>query len=79
MKQLGGLYPGGNIEDFPEDLRLREFPEASGESSMMAHYIYQIPVAVLECLNDPAVPELILLMMVVVQQTGNITLLLQVE
>ena len=31
MKQLGGLYPGGNIEDFPEDLRLREFPEASGE------------------------------------------------
>ena len=33
MKQLGGLYPGGNIEDFPEDLRLREFPEASGESA----------------------------------------------
>jgi hypothetical protein len=27
MKQLGGLHPGGNIEDFPENLRLREFPE----------------------------------------------------
>ena len=26
MKQLGGLRPGGDIEDFPEDLRLREFP-----------------------------------------------------
>ena len=26
MKQLGGIRPGGNIEDFPEDLRLREFP-----------------------------------------------------
>lgn len=26
MKQLGGIYPGGNIEDFPEDLRLRDFP-----------------------------------------------------
>ncbi len=26
MKQLGGLRPGGNLEDFPEDLRLREFP-----------------------------------------------------
>ena len=26
VKQLGGLHPGGNIEDFPEDLRLREFP-----------------------------------------------------
>ncbi|MEM3313798.1 MAG: DUF5131 family protein [Thermoplasmatales archaeon] len=27
MKQLGGLYPGGNLEDFPEDLRIREFPD----------------------------------------------------
>ena len=26
MKQLGGLWPGGNLEDFPEDLRIREFP-----------------------------------------------------
>ena len=27
MKQLGGLRPGGNLEDFPEDLRVREFPK----------------------------------------------------
>ena len=26
MKQLGGLHPGGELEEFPEDLRLREFP-----------------------------------------------------
>jgi protein gp37 len=26
MKQLGGMRPGGNLEDFPEDLRIREFP-----------------------------------------------------
>ena len=26
MKQLGGLRPGGKLEDFPEDLRIREFP-----------------------------------------------------
>ncbi len=26
VKQLGGIRPGGNLEDFPEDLRLREFP-----------------------------------------------------
>ena len=26
MKQLGGMRPGGNLEDFPEDLRMREFP-----------------------------------------------------
>lgn len=26
MKQLGGIRPGGNIEDFPEELRVREFP-----------------------------------------------------
>ena len=32
MKQLGGLHPGGNLEDFPEDLRIREFP---GEMKMM--------------------------------------------
>ena len=31
MKQLGGIRPGGNIEDFPEDLRLREFPEYKKE------------------------------------------------
>ncbi len=27
MKQLGGFKPGGNLEDFPEDLRIREFPK----------------------------------------------------
>ena len=27
MKQLGGLRPGGELEDFPEDLRIREFPK----------------------------------------------------
>ena len=27
MKQLGGFRPGGNLEDFPEDLRIREFPK----------------------------------------------------
>ncbi len=27
MKQLGGFRPGGNIEDFPEDLRIMEFPD----------------------------------------------------
>jgi len=26
MKQLGGIRPGGNLADFPEDLRIREFP-----------------------------------------------------
>ena len=26
MKQMGGIRPGGNLEDFPEDLRIREFP-----------------------------------------------------
>lgn len=26
MKQLGGTRSGGNMEDFPEDLRIREFP-----------------------------------------------------
>ena len=26
MKQLGGIRPGGNLENFPEDLRIREFP-----------------------------------------------------
>ena len=31
MKQLGGFRPGGNIVDFPEDLRLREFPEYEKE------------------------------------------------
>ncbi len=31
MKQLGGFRPGGNLEDFPEDLRLREFPECKKE------------------------------------------------
>ncbi len=28
MKQLGGFRPGGNLEDFPEDMRYQEFPEA---------------------------------------------------
>ena len=27
MKQLGGFRPGGDICDFPEDLRIREFPK----------------------------------------------------
>ena len=27
MKQLGGIRPGGDLEDFPEDLRIREFPK----------------------------------------------------
>ena len=27
MKQLGGIRPGGELEDFPEDLRIREFPK----------------------------------------------------
>lgn len=27
MKQLGGPRPGGSLEDFPEDLRIREFPD----------------------------------------------------
>jgi len=31
MKQLGGLRPGGELEDFPEDLRIREFPEVKVE------------------------------------------------
>ena len=31
MKQLGGFRPGGNLEDFPEDLRIREFPKEIGE------------------------------------------------
>ena len=26
MKQLGGLRPGGELEDFPEELRVRTFP-----------------------------------------------------
>ncbi len=26
VKQLGGLRPGGKLEDLPEDLRIREFP-----------------------------------------------------
>jgi len=32
MKQLGGLRPGGNLEDFPEDLRIREFPGVKVEA-----------------------------------------------
>lgn len=27
MKQLGGIRPGGDLDDFPEDLRIREFPD----------------------------------------------------
>ena len=26
MKQMGGFRPGGDLEDFPEDLRIRQFP-----------------------------------------------------
>ena len=29
FKQLGGLKPGGDLKDFPEDLRIREFPNVS--------------------------------------------------
>ena len=32
MKQLGGLRPEGNLEDFPEDLRIREFPKMKEEA-----------------------------------------------
>lgn len=32
MKQLGGLHPGGELEEFPEDLRLREFPHEVKEA-----------------------------------------------
>jgi len=32
MKQLGGLRPGGELEDFPEDLRIREFPKMKEEA-----------------------------------------------
>ena len=32
MKQLGGLHPGGELDSFPEDLRIREFP---GEMKIM--------------------------------------------
>jgi Bacteriophage protein gp37 len=31
MKQLGGLRAGGELEDFPEDLRIREFPKMKEE------------------------------------------------
>ena len=31
MKQMGGSRPGGELKDFPEDLRLREFPDKFGE------------------------------------------------
>ena len=27
MKQLGGIRPGGDLEDFPEDSQIREFPK----------------------------------------------------
>ena len=34
MKQMGGPRPGGDLEDFPEDLRIRQFPrEAEREVS----------------------------------------------
>lgn len=29
MKQTGGRFPGGEIEDLPEDLRIRDFPQAA--------------------------------------------------
>jgi protein gp37 len=32
MKQLGGIRPGGDLEDFPEDLRIREFPAQAKEN-----------------------------------------------
>ena len=35
MKQLGGIRPGGNLEDFPEDLRIREFPHEMRIVEMM--------------------------------------------
>jgi hypothetical protein len=35
MKQLGGIRPGGNLEDFPEDLRIREFPHEMRTVEMM--------------------------------------------
>ena len=35
MKQLGGIRPGGNLEDFPEDLRTREFPYEMRAVEMM--------------------------------------------
>jgi protein gp37 len=31
MKQLGGFRPGGDLVNFPEDLRIREFPKEIGE------------------------------------------------
>ena len=34
MKQLGGLHPGGELEEFPEDLRIREFPQIFEERSV---------------------------------------------
>ena len=30
MKQLGGIRPGGELEDFPQNLRIREFPDKTG-------------------------------------------------
>ena len=32
MKQLGGSRPGGELEDFPADLRIREFPNQLEET-----------------------------------------------
>ena len=34
MKQLGGIRPGGELEDFPEDLRIREFPAIASKESV---------------------------------------------
>ena len=34
MKQLGGIRPGGELDDFPEDLRIREFPAIASKESV---------------------------------------------
>jgi protein gp37 len=44
MKQLGGLRPGGELEDFPEELRIREFPPI--ERWGMKTYKYKLVVEI---------------------------------
>ncbi len=34
MKQLGGIRPGGELDDFPKDLRIREFPAIASKESV---------------------------------------------
>jgi protein gp37 len=36
MKQMGGRYPGGELEDFPEDLRVRELPSRREPEALAA-------------------------------------------